>query len=527
MAGFLKTNISTSDKEEASVNAVEMRQIVKEYPLVRAVDHADFTIRKGEIHSLLGENGAGKSTLMKILYGMSPPDEGEIWINGKKEEIRNPYHAIELGIGMVHQHFMLAQVMTVTENIVVGSEPGKGFRFDRRAAEKKVSDMVEQYGFHISPTAKVEELSVGEQQRVEILKALYRGAEILILDEPTAVLTPQEAEELFRIMRKLKSEGKSIVIITHKLKETMEIADRISVLRDGKMVKQGLSLEGLGVKDLAKLMVGREVDLAIVRENKGIGEEALKVSGVTLLGPNQKKTLADINITVHKGEIYGIAGIEGNGQTELIEVLTGLTRPDEGSVIKNGREIKGGAKDFLLEGIGHIPEDRMTRGLILDMSIEENIILGYHRRKEFSKKELLKLSDIRAYSKKKVEEYRIKASGPEAKVHSLSGGNQQKVVIARVFSQDPDVIIVAQPTRGVDVGAMEYIHNKLLDLRDEGKAILLISADLDEVRCLSDRLGVIYDGRILKEFSQGEADETELGLYMTGGREEEGSAIET
>lgn len=510
------------------MNAVEMKQIVKQYPLVRAVDHADFCIKKGEIHSLLGENGAGKSTLMKILYGMFPPDEGEIWIHGKKEEIKNPHHAIELGIGMVHQHFMLAQVMTVTENIVVGCEPVKGIRFDYRAAVRKVSEMVEQYGFHISPTAKVSDLSVGEQQKVEIIKALYRGAEILILDEPTAVLTPQEVGELFRIMRKLKSEGKSIVIITHKLKETMEIADRISVLRDGAMVKQGLSIDGLGINDLAKLMVGRDVDLAIVRENKGIGETYFRISDLMLTGQNQKKVLDHINITVHKGEIYGIAGIEGNGQTELIEVLTGLKKPDQGFVMKKEREIKGGAEEFLAEGIGHIPEDRMTRGLILDMTIEENIILGYHRKKEFSGKWVLKKRDIHQYSENKIEEYRIKASDSRAYIHSLSGGNQQKVVIARVFSQDPDVLIVAQPTRGVDVGAMEYIHNKLLDLRDEGKAILLISADLDEVRCLSDRLGVIYDGRIEKEFQAGETSETELGLWMTGGHQKkEGCGFET
>lgn len=506
------------------MNAVEMKQIVKQYPLVRAVDSADFCIKKGEIHSLLGENGAGKSTLMKILYGMTPADEGEIWINGKKADIRKPYDAIKQGIGMVHQHFMLADVMTVTENIVVGSEPVRGPWFDEKTAVSRVSDMVEQYGFQISPTAKVGTLSVGEQQRVEILKALYRGAEILILDEPTAVLTPQEVEELFRIMRKLKDEGKSIVIITHKLKETMEIADRISVLRDGKMVKQGLSLDGLGVNDLAKLMVGRDVDLAIVRENKGLGEEYLKITDLTLKDRHGKKVLDQINITVHRGEIYGVAGIEGNGQTELIEVLTGLKKPDQGTITKNKRAVMGGAGEFLRERIGHIPEDRMTRGLILDMAIEENLILGYHRNQEFSQRGLLKIRGIRKYSEEKAEEYRIKASGPRALLRSLSGGNQQKVVIARVFSQDPEVIIVAQPTRGVDVGAMEYIHNKLLDLRDEGKAILLISADLDEVRCLSDRLGVIYDGKIEKEFLAGEASETELGLWMTGGSLKKGGS---
>lgn len=509
------------------MDAVVMKQIVKQYPLVTAVDHADFHIKKGEIHSLLGENGAGKSTLMKILYGMTQPDEGEIWINGTKQAIKSPYHAIRLGIGMVHQHFMLAQVMTVTENIVVGNEPVKGIRFDYKAAVKKVGEMIEQYGFRISPTAKVADLSVGEQQRVEILKALYRGADILILDEPTAVLTPQEVVELFHIMGKLKDEGKSIIMITHKLKETMEIADRISVLRDGRMVKQGLRLTGLGTSDLAKLMVGRDVDLAIVRENAGMGEEYLKISDLTLLDKYKKKVLDGINITVHKGEIYGIAGIEGNGQTELIEILTGLRKFDEGSITKGGAVLHGDAGQFLKAGVGHIPEDRMTRGLVLDMTIEENMILGYHKDKKFSHKGLLKIGDIRKYSEEMSDTYKIKSSGTKDLARSLSGGNQQKVVIARVFSENPDIIIVAQPTRGVDVGAMEYIHNKLLDFRDEGKAILLISADLDEVRCLSDRIGVIYDGRIEREFMAGEASETELGLWMTGGsRRRGGKTIE-
>ena len=503
------------------MNAVEMKGITKQYPLVRAVDNADFCIRKGEIHSLLGENGAGKSTLMKILYGMTRPDEGEIWINGKKAVIKNPYQAIQLGIGMVHQHFMLAPVMTVTENIAVGNEPVKGIRFDRKTAEKQVHEMIEQYGFHISPTQKVEDLSVGEQQRVEILKALYRGAEILILDEPTAVLTPQEAEDLFRIMRKLKAEGKSIVIITHKLKETMEIADRISVLRDGRMVEQGLGLEQMDTNTLAKLMVGRDVNLSVIRENKGIGLPYLEISDLNLTGSNGKKILDQIQITVHKGEIYGIAGIEGNGQTELIEVLTGLRKPDSAHIKKDGREITGNAEAFIREGIGHIPEDRMTRGLILEMTIEENVILGYHKRGKFAHKGFLKGKEIRRYTEEKMKEYAVKAGDSQALLNSLSGGNQQKVVIARVFSQDPEVIIVAQPTRGVDVGAMEYIHNTLLDLRDQGKAILLISADLDEVRSLSDRIGVIYDGKIQKEFLPDTVTETELGLWMTGGEKSE------
>ena len=503
-----------------------MRGIVKQYPLVRAIDGADFTVEQGEIHSLLGENGAGKSTLMKILYGMTPPTAGEVRVFGKPVAITRPAQAIALGIGMVHQHFMLTPVMTVAENVVIGSEPVRGVFFDRKKAEAQVAAMIDEYNFHISATAKVETLSVGEQQRVEILKALYRGADLLILDEPTAVLTPQEVEDLFRVIRQLKAAGKSIIIITHKLKETMEIADRVSVLRQGKMIESGVPVAGTTMNELAQMMVGRDVELSVTRRAEQVGEENFSVRGLSLT-ERGVPILRDVCLSLRKGEILGIAGIEGNGQTELIEVLTGLRRPDHMELFKDGKPLSGNAAAFLAAGVGHVPEDRMTRGLVLEMSIEDNLILGYHRRPAFSRRGLRLASAIRRFAEQERTEFAIKAPNVQERCSALSGGNQQKVVIARVFSENPDVIIVAQPTRGVDVGAMEYIHHRLLDLRDGGKSILLISADLDEVRSLSDRLAVIYGGRIVAEGKPDTWSDMEIGLLMTGGSlapEKEGTA---
>ena len=503
-----------------------MRGIVKQYPLVRAIDGADFTVEQGEIHSLLGENGAGKSTLMKILSGMTPPTAGEVRVFGKPVAITRPAQAIALGIGMVHQHFMLTPVMTVAENVVIGSEPVRGVFFDRKKAEAQVAAMIDEYNFHISATAKVETLSVGEQQRVEILKALYRGADLLILDEPTAVLTPQEVEDLFRVMRQLKAAGKSIIIITHKLKETMEIADRVSVLRQGKMIESGVPVAGTTMNELAQMMVGRDVELSVTRRAEQVGEENFSVRGLSLT-ERGVPILRDVCLSLRKGEILGIAGIEGNGQTELIEVLTGLRRPDHMELFKDGKPLSGNAAAFLAAGVGHVPEDRMTRGLVLEMSIEDNLILGYHRRPAFARRGLRLASAIRRFAEQERTEFAIKAPNVQERCSALSGGNQQKVVIARVFSENPDVIIVAQPTRGVDVGAMEYIHHRLLDLRDGGKSILLISADLDEVRSLSDRLAVIYGGRIVAEGKPDTWSDMEIGLLMTGGSlapEKEGTA---
>lgn len=501
-----------------------MRGIVKQYPLVRALDHVDFAVAKGEIHSLLGENGAGKSTLMNVLYGMTACDEGEVLIDGKAVRVRHPSQAIALGVGMVHQHFMLTPVMTVTENVIVGSEPVRGAFVDYAAAARRVADMVEKYHFGIDVHAKVQTLSVGQQQRVEILKALYRGANILILDEPTAVLTPQEVEELFAVLRDLKAAGKSIIIITHKLKETAAIADRVSVLRGGVMVESGLSAAGCSINDLALMMVGRKVDLTFTRRSEREGEVAYEVKGLNL-SHRGVPILRDLSLRVRRGQILGIAGIEGNGQTELIEVLTGLRRPDSMELLKDGKPLEGSAARFLAAGVGHIPEDRLARGLVIPMTIEDNIILGYHRRPQFARRGIRRAAAIKAFAEEKAAEYKVKAPNVYEKCSSLSGGNQQKVVIARVFSENPDVLIVAQPTRGVDVGAQEFIHNRLLDLRDEGKAIILISADLDEVRRLSDRVAVIYDGRIVAESAHSTWDEMELGLLMTGGGSGEGARI--
>ena len=501
------------------MNAIEMRGITKIYPGVRALDNVSFSVEQGEIHSLLGENGAGKSTLMNVLYGMTTPDAGEILVDGKPVTIRRSAQAIALGIGMVHQHFMLTPVMTITENVIVGCEPVHGPFLDRKKATESVQALIDKFHFHLNASARVQALSVGEQQRVEILKALYRGANVLILDEPTAVLTPQEVGELFSVLRELKAAGKSIIIITHKLRETAEIADRVSVLRAGVMVDQGLSAAGCSASDLALMMVGRKVDLSYTRRSKSVGETAYQVQNLNLTVKGVP-ILRDVALEVHKGEILGIAGIEGNGQSELIEVLTGLRKPDSMDLVKDGQPLSGKAAAFLSAGVGHIPEDRLVRGMIGPMTIEDNIILGYHRKKEFSKHGIRRKNEIRAFSEKQLTDYQIKAPNVLEKCGSLSGGNQQKVVVARVFSEDPDVLIAAQPTRGVDVGAQELIHSRLLDLRDAGKAVLLISADLDEVRRLSDRIAVIYEGKIVAQGSYDTWNEMELGLLMAGEKAE-------
>ena len=501
------------------MNAIEMRGITKIYPGVRALDNVSFSVEQGEIHSLLGENGAGKSTLMNVRYGMTTPDAGEILVDGKPVTIRRSAQAIALGIGMVHQHFMLTPVMTITENVIVGCEPVHGPFLDRKKATESVQALIDKFHFHLNASARVQALSVGEQQRVEILKALYRGANVLILDEPTAVLTPQEVGELFSVLRELKAAGKSIIIITHKLRETAEIADRVSVLRAGVMVDQGLSAAGCSASDLALMMVGRKVDLSYTRRSKSVGETAYQVQNLNLTVKGVP-ILRDVALEVHKGEILGIAGIEGNGQSELIEVLTGLRKPDSMELVKDGLPLSGKTAAFLSAGVGHIPEDRLVRGMIGPMTIEDNIILGYHRKKEFSKHGIRRKNEIRAFSEKQLTDYQIKAPNVLEKCGSLSGGNQQKVVVARVFSEDPDVLIAAQPTRGVDVGAQELIHSRLLDLRDAGKAVLLISADLDEVRRLSDRIAVIYEGKIVAQGSYDTWNEMELGLLMAGEKAE-------
>ena len=486
-----------------------MRGIVKQYPLVRAIDGADFTVEQGEIHSLLGENGAGKSTLMKILYGMTTPTAGEVRVFGKPVAITRPAQAIALGIGMVHQHFMLTPVMTVAENVVIGSEPVRGVFFDRKKAEAQVAAMIDEYNFHISATAKVETLSVGEQQRVEILKALYRGADLLILDEPTAVLTPQEVEDLFRVMRQLKAAGKSIIIITHKLKETMEIADRVSVLRQGKMIESGVPVAGTTMNELAQMMVGRDVELSVTRRAEQVGEENFSVRGLSLT-ERGVPILRDVCLSLRKGEILGIAGIEGNGQTELIEVLTGLRRPDHMELFKDGKPLSGNAAAFLSAGVGHVPEDRMTRGLVLEMSIEDNLILGYHRRPAFARRGLRLASAIRKFAEQERTEFAIKAPNVQERCSALSGGNQQKVVIARALSTQPKVVILDEPTRGIDAAARGDVYNIIRQLKDAGVAVLMVSSDMEEVVELADRAVTVFQGRINGEFSREEITQDAL-----------------
>lgn len=500
------------------IGTIEMRGIVKDFPLIRALDHVSLTVKSGEIHSLLGENGAGKTCLMKILYGMMAPTEGSIVIDGEPVVFRSPKDAIARGIGMVHQHFMLSPVMTVMENIIVNAEPKtKHGLIDYDRAYSEVQKLIDTYHFGIDAHRKVQELSVGEQQRVEILKAIWRGAQILILDEPTAVLTPQEVDELFDIMRSLKKGGTGIVIITHKLKETLAIADTISVLRDGVMVRQRQELGNVTPEGLAQMMVGRPVVLNLQGKKGTIREPYFFAKGINLT-VDGVKVLKDVGFTIHKGEILGVAGVEGNGQTELIEVLTGLRKPDSGTIMKGTEKIEGDAKTFLRKGIGHIPEDRLTRGLVLEFSVEDNEILGYQDDPRFTKRGFLRRKNIGDFTEEAIREYGIKTPNGKERVSSLSGGNQQKVVVSRVIREDPDVLIVAQPTRGVDVGAMENIHRQILALKEKGKAVLLISADLDEVYNLSDRIAVMYGGRIVAVLDKEKTNNLELGLLMMGGR---------
>ena len=500
------------------MNAVEMRGISKDFGTVQALKSVDFTLKQGEIHAVLGENGAGKTTLMKILYGMHRPTEGQIFIRGEQAEIRDSLDAIRLGIGMVHQHFMLIPVLSAAENVVAGSEPHKGIFFDFNQAVEEVEQLAKESGFLIDPRAKVETLSVGAMQRVEILKALYKGADILILDEPTAVLTPIEVQELFVALRRLKADGKSIVIITHKLYEVMEIADCCTVLQDGRLIGS-VDKDQTSMQQLAGMMVGREVNFDRRCPSAHIGEVLCEIKNLSYR-KNDLPVLQNISLTIHKGEILGIAGIEGNGQTELIESLTGLLKPDSMELTLNGETITGDAADFIRKGIGHVPEDRMVRGLSLPRSIAENSILGYED--GFSHHGIMGWKDIQKNSETLIQSFQIKAPSSKTPCGALSGGNQQKVVIARVFSQSPEVVICAQPTRGVDVSASEYIHDVMLRYRDQGKGILLISADLDEVKKLSDTIAVLYKGEIMAVDKAERFDDNRLGLLMTGAAASEG-----
>jgi general nucleoside transport system ATP-binding protein len=496
---------------------LELEGITKRFPGVLANDRIDLELRKGEVHALLGENGAGKSTLMNILYGLYHPDEGEIRLNGKPVRIGSPSDAIAAGIGMVHQHFMLIPVMTVAENIVLAVEPSKGPFLDLPSAEARVRDLSRRYGLAVEPGARVERISVGQQQRVEILKALYRGAQILILDEPTAVLTPQEAEELFEIVRSLQAEGKSLIFISHKLNEVLEIADRITVLRLGKKVDT-VPREGATPEGLARLMVGREVVLRVEKPQAQPGDTLLQVEGLTVFDERGLETVRDISFDVKAGEIVGIAGVDGNGQSELIDALTGLRRPSQGRIVAAGKDITAaGSRECLDVGVGHIPEDRQLRGLVLDFTLAENLALHDFREEPDSKWGWLYPKRLVERAVRLLKEFDVRGGGPQTQAASLSGGNQQKVVVAREVSRNPRVLVAAQPTRGLDVGAIEFVHRRLVEERDKGRAILLVSFELEEILSLSDRILVLYEGRIVGEYPPS-VSEQELGIAMTGGR---------
>jgi len=501
--------------------AVEMTQIVKKFGNFTANDHVDLMVKRGEIHSLLGENGAGKTTLMNVLYGLYGPESGTMKINGTPVEFTSPLDAISHGISMVHQHFMLVDSLTVVENIVLGNEPKRGIRFDFEKACKEVAEIADAYGLKVNPREMVGNLSVGLKQRVEILKALYHRSDILILDEPTAVLTPQEVDGLFHTLFQLKEQGKTIIIITHKLKETIRIADTLTILRKGKLILSR-AVAGADEKELAELMVGRLVSFDVDRrELEKQGEPVLSLNHITLK-KQDKRTLDDISLNLYPGEILGIAGVEGNGQTELIEVVTGLTKVTGGEICYQGELLtQKKAADFLRAGIAHIPEDRNLRGGAAEFTVWENYILGYHSLEENKKREFLRTKEIIQRAKNVIEEYQIHCDSVDNTLHELSGGNQQKLIVARALSHNPKVIIAAQPTRGVDIGAIEYIHNQLVEFRNRGNAILLISADLDEVVKLSDRIAVLYEGKIVAIKNTSDYTEQQLGNYMLGNDVEE------
>jgi ABC-type uncharacterized transport system ATPase subunit len=514
-------------KEDAIPLAVEMRNITKTWPGVLANDHVNLAVRKGEIHALVGENGAGKTTLMNILYGLIHPESGEILINGQVAHISGPRDAIKLHIGMVHQHFMLIPPLTVAENIVLGHEPGGvSSAYEVKQAREVILNLSKQYGLPIDPNTRIEDLSVGLQQRVEILKVLYRAADILIMDEPTGVLTPQETFELFGVLRGLVQQGKTIIFITHKLREVLELTDSITVLRRGKNAGELITSQ-TNQAEIARLMVGREVLLRVNKTPAHPGPVVLHVEDLYTLSDLDLEVLHGVSFDVRAGEILGIAGVEGNGQSELVEVLTGMRKLTSGKVtitqIKDGQPVKTrdittmDAREERLAGLAHIPEDRRGSGLVLTDSIEDNMILGRVRWPQFSWNGIvLLLKNIVAWAKRLVSEFDVRTPSIEVPARALSGGNQQKLIIAREFGANPEALIASQPTRGVDIGAIEFIHRRLIEERDAGKAVLLVSAELDEIRSLSDRIAVMYEGRIVDIVSP-EATEEQLGILMTGG----------
>jgi general nucleoside transport system ATP-binding protein len=503
-------------------NIIEMMEIRKEFPGIVANDDISITLKKGEILALLGENGAGKSTLMSILFGLYKADKGIIKVRGKEVNIYNPNHANELGIGMVHQHFKLVHNFTITENIILGLEPSSGIFLDTRDAAEKIQELSEKYNLDIDPYAKIENISVGMQQRVEILKMLYRNAEVLIFDEPTAVLTPQQIRDLMNIMRNLIKEGKSIILITHKLKEIEAIADRCTVIRRGKVVGT-VDVSKTTKEEMAEMMVGRKVSFSVNKEDKEPGNIILSVKNLSVLNTKKVMGLKDFSIDVRAGEIVGIAGIDGNGQTELVEAITGLTKPESGRITLNGKDITDATiHERIISGMAHIPEDRQKRGLVLDYSLEENFILEIYAEKPYSKNGFLKEDAIRTHAEKLIEEFDVRAGeGAKAKARSMSGGNQQKAIVGREIDHNPDLLIAVQPTRGLDVGSIEYIHKRLIEQRDNGKAVLLVSLELDEILDISDRIAVLHAGEKIGMLKASDTDENEVGLIMAGVQKED------
>ena len=494
-----------------------MLNIRKEFPGIVANDNVTLQLKKSEIHALLGENGAGKSTLMGMLFGMYRPDGGIIKVNGKEVKIANPNVANEIGIGMVHQHFKLVENFTVTENIILGNEPRKGIGVDIKGASKRIEELSKKYGLNVDPHAKIEDISVGMQQRVEILKMLYRNAEVLIFDEPTAVLTPQEIEDLIEIMKNLTKEGKSIIIITHKLKEIKAVANRCTVIRRGKYIGT-VNVKETDEAEMAKMMVGREVSFEVEKEQAKPKDVVLKIENLSVKNNKKVLGLKNFSLEVRAGEIVGIAGVEGNGQTELVEALTGLVKVESGTVTYKNEDITNKSiKARINDGIAHIPEDRHKRGLILDYNMEDNMVLKVYDKKPFSKWGLINKSKISEYANNIIKSFDVRSGeGGQSIARSLSGGNQQKGIIGREIESNPDLLIAVQPTRGLDVGSIEYIHKRLVEQRDNGKAVLLVSLELDEVLNVSDRIVVVNNGELIGIVNASETNENEIGLMMAG-----------
>jgi len=502
---------------ESTAPALELKNITKTFPGTVADDHVSLELRPGEIHALLGENGAGKSTLMNIVYGLLRADEGQIFVNGAEVQIHRPHDAIGLGIGMVHQHFMLVPVFTVAENVVMGVERTRwGAVFDRQSAAERVAELSHQYNLDLDPYALIKDLPVGIQQRVEIVKALYRSAQILILDEPTAVLTPQESDELFRIMRELTQRGVSIFFITHKLREVLAVADRITVLRAGRLIGT-VTPDQVDEPQLAAMMVGREVILKVDRQPSHPGAPVLSVRDLVVADDLDNRAVDGVSFVVHEGEILGIAGVQGNGQTQLIEALTGLRPALEGRVEMKGRDITHSRPREIIElGTAHIPEDRQRRGLVLSYPLTDNLVLSTYYRPPFARRGVLNLRQIDANARQRVSDFDVRTPSVYNQAKGLSGGNQQKLIIAREFSRPIELLIANQPTRGIDVGSIEYIHSKIIEKRDAGCAVLLVSTELDEILALSDRIGVMFRGRLVAVLNGAEVTKEQLGLLMAG-----------